>query len=642
MMTDSFTEEDQAPFSFDQLREDERELDKQASLVDTRTDIDYREASTLIWRCLLLLRYYWHRFAVVLSMEWVMTAVGTAVAPWAGKVLVDHVVLGLPIPDDGKGYPTFLLPVIDFLVGSSAITILLWLSLWTVIGVSARVIFGYVHDLLEARMQHSLLHMARSRLFESMRRLSMTQLDNQPIGDSVFRTMHDVKALPDVIRMVLQVTTWGLVTFSVAAFTMLSAYPDSPLVVWLAVGAMPVFVMVTFPFARMIRRRTQANVAAGTVFVSVTEEGMDNIQAVQSLGVNQIEKERFGLKSANAFRRERFLALAIHVVSKLGDTAGKFLYWGFMLHMLGLVISGEMTPGDYAVVLGYFMAMSKPAHSIGGLWVALQEPIARARRVFSMLDMEDEKELGHEVLAAVEDGVTFHEAGFEYPDGRRALKNVSFEAKVGEIVALAGSTGAGKTTLAYLIPRYHRASEGQVRIDGKDVNALSIDSLRNQITYVFQETETLPESIADNIRFGKPDARMDEVKRVARLVGIDDFISELADGYDTLLGTTSSKLSVGQKQRVSIARGLLRDTPILILDEPTSALDPETESYLMAALEEAAKEKLVIIIAHRLSTIRRSNRILFLEDGEIREQGSHEQLMAIPEGTYRTFLELQN
>jgi ABC-type multidrug transport system fused ATPase/permease subunit len=472
--------------------------------------------------------------------------------------------------------------------------------------------------------------------------LPITKLDDQPIGDSVFRAMNDVHALPSVVRIVVQVSGWALVTLVTAVATMLSAYPDSPLVILFAVGAMPVYILVTAPFSRMVRRRAQATVAAGTVFVSTTEEGMDNIQAVQSLGANEMEKERFALASANAFRRERYQVLAQTLIAKLGETAGQFLYWAFMLYILGKVITGDMTPGDYAVVLGYFYAMSVPASALANLWIRLQGPIASARRVFAMLDLEKEKEVGSEALPAVTQGVEFQDVGLVYPDGRRALTSVTFKAQVGEIVALAGPTGAGKTTLAYLIPRYHMASEGHVFVDGHDVNDVSTDSLRSQITYVFQETETLPESIADNIQFGKPEATMEEVEQVAKTVGIHDFINGLPEGYETQLGTTSSKLSVGQKQRIAIARGLIRETPILILDEPTSALDPETETYLISALQVVAKSRLVIIIAHRLSTIAQADRILFLEEGQIHEQGSHEELMAVEQGHYRHFVELQS
>ncbi len=641
-MSNSFSAEDVKSFSFEQLREEELALDHKASLVDTRTDIDNLQSGNLIWRIVLLLRYFWQRFAVVLSMEWVLAAAAAAVAPWAGKVLIDHVVLGQPIPDDGSGYPAFLLPAVEFLVGSSALTILFWLAIWTAVGVAARLVWGYVHDLIEERMQHSMMYMLRSRLFESMRRLTITQLDNQPIGDSVFRTMWDVSSVTHVIRLVFQVTGNTLVTFTVAALTMLSAYPDSPMVVLLAVGVMPIYVLVTLPFSRMIRRRAEASVAAGTVFTSATEEGMDNIQAIQSLGVNELEKERFGLASADAFRRERYEMVANRMIESLGETVGKVLYLGFMLYMLGEVISGGMTPGDYAVVLGYFLTMSEPAQSLGGLWVNMKCPTAKARRVFAMMDMTLEEDVGTGVLVALNDGIEFQQVGFSYPDGRQALSNVTFDVRPGEIVALVGPTGAGKTTLACLVPRYHTATEGRVLIDGHDINDLAIDNLRSQITYVFQETETLAISIADNIRFGKPEASQEDVERVARLVGIHDFIADLPDGYETLLGTTSSKLSVGQKQRISIARGLIRDTPILILDEPTSALDPETENYLMLALREVAAEKIVIVIAHRLSTIRQANKVVFLEHGEVVEAGAHDDLMSLESGRYRQFVELQS
>lgn len=640
-MADSFSSEDAKSFSFEQLREEELALNRKASLVDTRTDIDNRQTGGLIWRILLLLRFFWQRFAVVLSMEWILAAVAAAVAPWAGKVLIDHVVLGQPIPDDGRGYPSFLLPAVEFLTGSSALTILFWLAIWTAVGVAARLVWEYVHDLVEERLQHSMMYMLRARLFESMRRLPITQLDNQPIGDSVFRTIYDVSSVTHVIRLVFQVTGNTLVTFTVAALTMLSAYPDSPMVVWLALGVMPVYVLVTLPFSRMIRHRAQATVAAGTVFTSATEEGMDNIQAVQSLGVNDLEKERFGLTSANAFRRERYEMLANGAIEGLGEFAGKVLYLGFMLYMLGVVISGEMTPGDYAVILGYFLTMSEPAKSLGGLWLNIQGPAAKARRVFAMLDMDSEDDVGTVAMETVSEGIEFQQVGFTYPDGRVALSNVSFEARQGEMVALAGPTGAGKTTLAYLVPRYHVATQGRILVDGRNINEFAIDSLRSQVTYVFQEAETLAISVADNIRFGNPETTQQEVERVARLVGIHDFIADLPEGYQTLLGTTSSKLSVGQKQRLSIARGLIRDTAVLILDEPTSALDPETENYLASALREAAKEKLVIVIAHRLSTIRQADKVVFLEHGQVVEQGTHDELMNLTSGRYREFVNLQ-
>lgn len=231
--------------------------------------------------------------------------------------------------------------------------------------------------------------------------------------------------------------------------------------------------------------------------------------------------------------------------------------------------------------------------------------------------------------------------GLTYPDGRVALRNINLDAPVGEIVALVGPTGAGKTTLAYLVPALLQATEGKVTIDGVDLKGVSVESLRQQISYVFQETQLFSDSILENIRYGNKTASLEDVQAVARTAGAHDFIMALPEGYETNLGTVTSKLSVGQKQRISIARGLLRESRILILDEPTSALDPETEAYLVDALHEAAKEKLVIIIAHRLSTISHADRIYFLEAGEILESGSHDELMERSNGRYRQFVALQ-
>ena len=245
-------------------------------------------------------------------------------------------------------------------------------------------------------------------------------------------------------------------------------------------------------------------------------------------------------------------------------------------------------------------------------------------------------------LGSIDHGIEMSGVGMTYPDGREALRDVDLSLAVGEITALVGPTGAGKTSLAHLIPGFLDASAGTIRIDGRDINDISLTSLRDQVSYVFQETQLFSDSIRDNIRYGNPDATQEEVERAARISGAHDFISALPEGYDTRLGTVTSKISVGQKQRIAIARGLIKPASVLILDEPTSALDPETEAYLVQALHEAAKDRLVVIIAHRLSTIANADKIVFLEDGRVLEQGSHESLMADAGSHYRRFATLQS
>jgi ABC-type multidrug transport system fused ATPase/permease subunit len=308
--------------------------------------------------------------------------------------------------------------------------------------------------------------------------------------------------------------------------------------------------------------------------------------------------------------------------------------------VMGRVIEGDLTVGDFGVVLFYFGWLSSIG-AIPALWIRLQNNVAGMRRVFFFMDIPTEATRGGADVPDISEGVVMKRAGLTYPDGREALKNIDLKGKVGEILAFVGPTGAGKTSLAHLVPAYHLATAGSVLIDGRDVQSLSVESLRKQVSYVFQETHLFSDSIIDNIRYGSPEVTREQVERAARVAGAHDFIMSFPEGYDTQLGTVTSKISVGQKQRIAIARGLVKDARILILDEPTSALDPETEAYLVEALHEASKNKLVIVIAHRLSTIANADRIYFLKDGEILEQGSHEELVAKDGGNYREYVELQ-
>jgi ABC-type multidrug transport system fused ATPase/permease subunit len=306
------------------------------------------------------------------------------------------------------------------------------------------------------------------------------------------------------------------------------------------------------------------------------------------------------------------------------------------------VIEGVLTPGDYGVLLYYYGWLAGALTAIPYVWIRIQGDLPGIRRVFFLMDLPSELERTGVELGPVRESIVLEDVSFSYPDGRRALAEVDLTMKVGEVTALVGPTGAGKTTLAYLIPGFHDPDPGRVLFDGQDIRHCSLASVRRQVSYVFQETQLFSDSIADNIRYGHPGATDEEVERVARIAGAHGFISALPDGYHTKLGTVTSKLSVGQKQRLSIARGLLKPASVLILDEPTSALDPETESYLVQALEEAARDKLVIIIAHRLSTIASADKIVFLDDGRVVEQGTHAQLMNIPGGHYRQFVRLQS
>ena len=280
--------------------------------------------------------------------------------------------------------------------------------------------------------------------------------------------------------------------------------------------------------------------------------------------------------------------------------------------------------------------------TIGMYWINLQKNVAAVRRVFFFLDYDTEDRVAGDVFPAFGQTASFVHVDYRYPGGDHALKDINLRLETGKLNAIVGPTGAGKTTLAYLLPGFLRPTGGRVLFDDQDIRTADVNWLRDQVTYVFQEHTLLSDSIRENIRWANPSATDADIMSALETAGAMEFVSKLPDGIDTMLGRSGNTLSVGQQQRLSIARGLVRDTRILILDEPTAALDPKTEMALVHALKQATRDRLVIVIAHRLSTIRTADRIVFPEDGEIKDVANHETLMADPEGSYRKFVDLQH
>ena len=656
------------------------ELDARTSRLDTRTRIGEGEALGIILRAAAYIRFFGWRYAAKFALKLGAYVIGLGLLPWPTKMLTDHVVLGKPI-EEATDYPPYWQPVIEMCQGWSTLEILALLlgigaGLVLLIGryvtgynddveaglaqghdyatqVENKIhggsstfggLWGYVEFKLEARLTQALNHTLRAQLFSRIGSLSMTQLEDQRIGDSIYRVLYDAPQINEVFYEITHTPFMSTFLYAQAMLTAIAtySYSDMPEMFWMTAALFPTWFGLSLLFTRIVRRRGQAARAAGALTTGTIEEGMDNVLAVQSLGSNAKERDRFDSDSKESFRRHRAVSLMWMIIPQVVDTLVAIIQTAFFVLLIHLIIDGRLSPGDFAAMFVFWGYLMGPARSMGYLWIRFQDNVAGLRRVFAMMDLPAESDLGKVELPAVREGVSMRGAGLVYPDGRRALEGIDLDAEVGQIVAFVGPTGAGKTSLAYLIPRYHVATEGEVRIDGRNVNEVTLESLRSQITYVFQETQLFSDSIFENIRYGKPRAGREDVMRVARTAGIHDFIMSLPEGYDTKLGSASaSKLSVGQKQRISIARGLLRDARILVLDEPTSALDPETEEYLVQSLHEAAKDRLVIIIAHRLSTIAHADKIVFLEDGRIMEQGSHAELIERPDGRYREFVDLQ-
>ncbi len=608
------------------------------------------------------------------------------------QIIADHVIQGLPITERSLARnPAPIAALVGLLQGMEPWRIMLWVSLAgaamvLLVGAfsrepaanddtnvemaeghdnatrtensaniarsSAGGLYGWIEFRWQLRLSQALNHYYRAQLFERIKSLPMATLENQRIGDAIYRVMYDTPMITQLCYGLVVTPTLSLGTFLITAYLMSYRLSDVNIVVLgqdfgmaaivgLAALTVPLHFLATLPFARAARRRNLASRSAGSQTTGTIEEGMSNILAVQSLGGWRRERARFERASRESFRGFRRVAALTAMIRATLLLLGRGLGIVSSLLFVGMVIEGMLSIGELTVVTYYYTTMVFSASNLARTWIDLQDNVVGVRRVFWLMDQTAETDEGTRTLAGIHQGVSIQDASLIHSDGRQALDRVSLEARLGEVVAIVGPTGAGKTSLAYLIPRFHKATRGKVLVDGIDVNEIRLDSLRSQISYVFQETHLFSGTVAENIGYARPDASMQEIARAARSAGAHGFIAELPQGYATPLGQRGSKLSVGQKQRIAIARGLLRDAPILILDEPTSALDPETETYLVRSLREAARSRLVIIIAHRLSTIAHADKIVFMEQGRIREQGSHRELMADPGSAYRRYVMLQ-
>ena len=646
--------------------------------IDVDTELTLRETLAMIGRSMGLLTKVKKLFAYkfVFATVAVLPAI---ILPWLLKIVVDQVILQQPV-DSAVRFPPFLDPFM-YLIDDMAPTeimvsiTILFLTLLVFFGMRAMPsiqterdglpaghdaatqaeqalstggsqtsgIWGLLETLLTIRMTQRLANSLRTSLMGRLTRLEMTTLDDQRIGDSVYRVMYDAPMLPEICYK-LTVAPFLLLFSAVLSLWMMqySYGAIAPEIVWLAAGLMPMTLILTAPLSGIARRVNQASRAAGASTTNQMEQSVDNISAVQSLGGSQVESDSFANKSEESFKRHRYTFLV--------DLAAIGLSYAALIIALGMafilttdkIIAESLSPGDFAVLTGFFFVLGTNARLAGKYWIDLQRNVAAVRRVFFFIDYTSELDSQSAPLPPIKNSVELADVSYAYPDGRQVLNNVSLSLPLGELVAIVGPTGAGKTTLAYLLPGYIKPETGRISFDDIDLADVGVDEIRKQVTYVFQEHMLLSESIRDNLLLANPEATTAQMLEACRVAGAMDFIEQLPDGIDTVIGKGGDTLSVGQKQRLSIARGIVRQTPILVLDEPTAALDPKTENALVDALRNAAKGRLVVVIAHRLSTIREADRIIFLEQGRIRDVGNHATLMADPSSAYRRFVELQN
>ncbi len=401
----------------------------------------------------------------------------------------------------------------------------------------------------------------------------------------------------------------------------------------LALLSLVIFPAALYPilkFSKKLRQRTHKVLQGSADLNIVIQESVSGVRVVKAFCMEDYERERFRKHAENLFRfmlRSSIVDILSHpFMETLGGTgvAVGVCAGGYF------VLSGEMTPGAFVAFLGALGSLYNPIKRISMVVNNIQQGIAGLQQVQSVLDMKPDVPESPEAVALpqIRERLEFTGVEFTYDSDQLILRDISFEAKPGDLVAIVGHSGAGKTTLVNLIPRFYDPTRGVIRIDGRDIRGVTFRSLRGQMGIVTQETFLFDDTIANNISYGRGDVSLDQIREAARRANADEFIEALPEKYATRVGERGVRLSGGQKQRVAIARAILKDPPILVLDEATSSLDAESERLVQDALDRVMEHRLTFVIAHRLSTVIRADQILVLEDGMIVERGTHAELMA--------------
>jgi ATP-binding cassette, subfamily B, bacterial len=586
-------------------------------------------------RRLALLRYVRpHRAMALTVFAMVLLSVGIGLMiPWPMKLLVDNVLSDKPLPG-------VIESVLEFLPGPDDATgLLVWIALASMAIFMLRTLAEFAQSLAAIRLSQRMTYDLAADVFLHLQRLSLIFHSRRPVGDTIRRVNDDTYTVQIMVGDVIMPVVQSALTLIFMFVIMLQL--SVPLTL-MALAVVPFQVLAIRAFGGSMQRRSRERLDLEGSMMSVVQQTLTSVPVVQAFTREELEQQRFRRfadRTVLAYVRETLAGLWFRLFVGLATALGTaaIMYFGARY-----ALDGKITIGTILIFLAYLTALYEPLDSITHTASTYQIAAAQADRVLEILESPRDVEDGpHARPRRIERGaVRFDNVGFAYEESRPVLQEISFAAAPGEVVAIVGPTGAGKTTLINLLVRFFDPAEGRIEIDGVDIRDFTHRSLREQIALVLQDAFILPLTIAENIAYGRPQASRKEIIAAAEAANAHDFITRLPDGYDTLVGERGTTLSGGEQQRLSIARAFLKDAPILVLDEPTSALDARTEGALLEALERLSAGRTSFIIAHRLSTIRNADRILVIDRGRLVEQGRHDDL-ARGDGLYASLYRQQ-
>lgn len=567
-----------------------------------------------------LIRPYRGSLLIILLPMLVETAMSLA-TPWPLKIIIDNVV------GSHKLSPWLVDLLRPWMDGKHQLHIAALAAFAYVIIALLGALATYIDNYYTESVGQYVAHDLRMRTFNHLQRLSLGYYSTHQTGTLLSTITTDIQTIQGFASSSTLSILVDLLTIVCMLVLMFWLNWDFTLI---AVGVTPFLLLFVSRFKKAVKKATHEVRKEQAEIVAVVQQGLESMQAVKAFGRQDLEQEELREVShatvSAALKARSIKALLSPVVTVTVAICTAVVLWRGAY----LILAGVMTVGALTVYLSYLSKFFKPVKDLATTTNAIAQAAVGVERIRAILDTDTVIPEKPNAIEAppVRGELVFEHVAFGYDVKNPVLSDVSFTIKPGQLVGIVGPTGSGKSTVVSMIPRFYDPTKGTIKIDGYDVRDLKLKSLRDQIGYVLQETVLFRGTIAENIAFGRPGASREEIIKAAELANAHEFISKMAQGYDTMVGERGSTLSGGQRQRIGIARVMVRNNPILLLDEPTAALDSESEKLVIEALERLMKGRTVITIAHRLTTIRDADQIIVVSDGVVAENGTHDELMA--------------